>query len=129
MRIPHITDSSAGIGSGQGLACGFFALLGTPVDPGKKQPMSQRGAFLGLEHDLTEAVTDGVLCFWPKQALIEQARGIINEAREDNFFCPALAAKYKGLMNCTAIAMWKQEGNAALGSIKQRQYAGTPPSS
>eukprot|EP00974_Lingulodinium_polyedra_P062980 6079613-Lingulodinium_polyedra.AAC.1 len=56
--------------------------------------MTQQGAFLGIEHDLTEAVVAGIVRFWPKRTLIEKARGIVKEAKESNFFSPASAAKY-----------------------------------
>ena len=72
--------------------------------------MAQVGTFLGIEHDLTEAVKEGVVRFWPKPSLIQKAQSIVKEARVSDYFSPATAAKYRGLINFMAAAMWKQAG-------------------
>ena len=57
----HITDWRSAGGSGQWALEELNRLLGTPFSEDKKQPMAAQGLFLGLDHDLSHALRNGVV--------------------------------------------------------------------
>ena len=57
----HISDWKSSKGSGQAAFATLNSLLGTPFAQEKRQPMSAVGLFLGLDHDVAEALSSGVV--------------------------------------------------------------------
>ncbi|CAE7248146.1 unnamed protein product, partial [Symbiodinium sp. CCMP2456] len=67
-------DWASSRGSGQWAFEQLNGMLGTPFAESKRQPMSSRGDFLGLSHDMSKALSDGVIRFCQASKLY----GILN---------------------------------------------------
>ncbi|CAE7828536.1 unnamed protein product [Symbiodinium necroappetens] len=97
-----VGDWASSKGSGQWAFGQLNALLGTPFAESKRQPMSHRGDFLGLSHDMSRALSDGVVHFWPRDRSSRQAL-----RHPYNFFEQGVYGKV---------------GAGSLWAIKERQY-------
>ncbi|CAE7940026.1 PDI, partial [Symbiodinium necroappetens] len=69
-----VGDWASSKGSGQWAFGQLNALLGTPFAESKRQPMSHRGDFLGLAHDMSRALSDGVVHFWPRDRIVQKVK-------------------------------------------------------
>ncbi|CAE7930742.1 unnamed protein product, partial [Symbiodinium necroappetens] len=90
-----VGDWASSKGSGQWAFGQLNALLGTPFAESKRQPMSHRGDFLGLAHDMSRALSDGQ------------------------------AAKFYGILNFFEQGVYGKVGAGSLWAIKERQYEAT----
>ena len=61
----NVVDVQAALGSGQALLLDCFQPFGTPFAEAKKQVMAHQTDFLGLIHDLSAAITQGVIVMGP----------------------------------------------------------------
>ena len=62
----NIVDWSSSKGSGRWAVGAINGLLGTSFADAKRQAMSSRGTFLGLDHDLSYALSEGYVTFWAR---------------------------------------------------------------
>ena len=115
----RITDWRSAGGSGQWALEELNRLLGTPFSEDKKQPMAAQGLFLGLDHDLSQALHDGVVSFCER--LHEKMSGMIEKVRTEEKLAPGLAAKIYGLANFLEMGVYGRVGCGGLGSTKMRQ--------
>ena len=99
----------------------IMQLLGSPWAKEKSQPCQERGDFLGLIHDLSE-VREGIIHFWPREALVVKVRDIIGLARKAGIWS-GTAAKLYGVSNFLETGMFARVGRAGLAAIKDRQYS------
>ena len=115
-----LTDWASSKGSGQ---FAFEELKGTPFVDEKKQPMAPTGTFLGLDHDLSRCMSDGVVHFWARERLQSKMLDIINTARATGCLTPGTAAKLYGVANFFEQGVWGRVGAGGLAAIKERQYS------
>ena len=73
-----ITDRASSKGSGQYAFEELNKLLSTPFVDEKKQTMAVSGTFLGLDHDLSQCMSSGVVQFWARDRLQSKMLDIIN---------------------------------------------------
>ena len=124
----NMVDLTAARGAGQSAVNDLFALLGTPTAPKKQQPMSSTGQFLGVRHDLWQTgAADPHVVFWPRGQLVDKALALMQSAVANDSLPPGEASKLRGILGFTATALWDGAGQAAMGPLKQRQYADVPP--
>ena len=124
----ELVDLEASGSAGQEALCVLFKEIGTPTAPGKQQSMSPEGCFLGVNHDVSRAWgEEPTMRFWPKEKLVEKILGKIDAAERANSFPPGEASKLRGMLGFTADAMMHGVGQAALGSLKQRQFTDVEP--
>lgn len=118
----HLTDWSSSRGSGQ---AGFEALnelLGTPFAADKRQPMSDMGVFLGLEHHFKDTLSTGNVEFWVKDKLVSKLSGLISSSLQAGSLPPGVASKIYGLANFFEQGVFGRVGAGGLHAIKERQY-------
>ena len=123
----NMVDFKSGKGSAQRLGKVGFELLRTPFAPHKSKPMTEANDHLGVVTDLSKAVSDRVISFWPRQSLCDKALGMIDTFRSSGKMTPAAASKYRGVVQFTAQPMAYRVGRAGMGPLKQRQYSDRPP--
>ena len=118
----HITDWASSRGSGQSSFRQLNILLGTPFADDKCQPMQSHGIFLGLEHDLSEALSSGCVYFWTKPKLVAKLHSMMMTAQADRQLSSGQASKIYGLANFFEQGIFGRVGNGGLHAIKARQY-------
>ena len=128
--LPLLDDATVGDwasskGSGQWAFGQLNTLLGTPFADSKRQPMSHRGDFLGLSHDMSRALSDGVVHFWPRDRIVQKVTAMLSEAESSSCLHPGQAAKLYGILNFFEQGVYGKVGAASLWSIKERQYEAT----
>ena len=74
-----IQDWSSSRGSAQWAFGVLNQLLGTPFAEEKRQAMNPKGLFLGLDHDLSAALSGGYVSFWARERLESKLKAIIHE--------------------------------------------------
>ena len=89
--------------------------------------MSPEADFLGLVHNLGNALSEGTLTFWPRQKLCDKLGDLISNALGDNSCTPAEASKIRGVAGFMELGIFARIGRAGMGSLKQRQYVDQPP--
>jgi hypothetical protein len=119
-----IQDWSSAKGSGQRAARCFLQMVGQPFAAEKQQNMSLKGDFLGLLHDLTEAVSAGIIRFWVRDRLQQKILDFISEARMSQSLKPGVASKLYGCASFFGQGIFGKLGRAGLQALKDRQYEG-----
>ena len=66
-------------------------LLGTPFAEEKRQAMSNKGLFLGLDHDLSATLSGGYVSFWAMERLEIKLMTIIQDCRKAQTLKPGVA--------------------------------------
>ena len=112
----HLTDWQSSKGSGQAAFGQLNTLLGTPFAQEKRQPMSAKGLFLGLDHDLSRALSDGIVTFWARERLETKMMDIISTARQSGKLMPGTAAKLYGIANFFEQGLYGRVGCGGLVS-------------
>ena len=79
-----LTDLNVAKSEGQTLIGTLYAELGAPLADGKRLYMATSNEFLGVVHDVSQAVRGGYVTFWPKEALVEKVNGYIRQFRNTN---------------------------------------------
>ena len=118
----NMVDWASSEGSAQWAACQLAEMLGTPFAPEKRQAMAPVGTFLGLDHDLSEALSSGFVRFWARERLHSKMIDLIQQALAADALRPGLAAKIYGLMNFLEQGIYGRVGCAGLSSLNCRQH-------
>ena len=116
-----IQDWSSSRGSAQWAFGALNQLLGTPFAAEKRQAMRPKGLFLGLDHDLSSALSGGFVSFWARERLETKLKAIIHECRATQTLKPGVAAKLYGLANFFEQGVYGRIGCGGLHAIKERQ--------
>ncbi|CAE7396468.1 unnamed protein product [Symbiodinium sp. CCMP2592] len=106
----NLLDWASSKGSGQWAVGSINTLLGTPFAAEKRQPMSAHGTFLGLDHDLSEALSQGFVTFWARERLFDKMADLIEQATSSGSLRAGLASKMFGLMNFLEQGMYGRVG-------------------
>ena len=120
-RYNGLQDFALTASSTQATIVSVPADLGSPFSDEKRQQMAPRGDFLGLEHDLTRARSDGLVEFWIRPRLIAKIRGIIDEARDTQQLSSGWASKLYGCVGFLSHASYGRVARAGLQALQQRQ--------
>lgn len=118
----NIVDWCSSQGSSQWAFSQLNHLLGTPFASEKKQMMASSGTFLGLTHDLSSALPQGVIRFWIRDRLQEKMLMMLDTAMANQALPPGTAAKLYGVANFFEQAVYGRIGCGGLAAKKQRQY-------
>jgi hypothetical protein len=122
-----IVDFASAKGSAQKLGVRGLGLLGVEQADHKRHLMSPSCEFLGVEHDLSLALSKGVVIFNPKRELQEKVRDLIEDRMDEGQCTPAQASKIRGVAGFTATAIFGRLGRVGMAALKQRQYTDTSP--
>lgn len=117
-----LTDWKSSKGSGQFAFGKLNGLLGTPFAAEKRQPMASEGLFLGLDHDVSQAMSHGIVTFWARERLEAKLLDLIQTSRQSNRLPGGVAAKLYGVANFFEQGIYGRVGCGGLAAIKERQY-------
>ena len=117
----NMVDWSSSKGSGQWAVGELNKCLGTPFAEEKRQPMAVQGSFLGLDHDLSEALQRGFVTFWARERLFTKMSDLIEQSETASSLKAGLAAKMFGLMNFLEQGMYGRVGCGGLAALCDRQ--------
>ena len=120
-----VQDWASSKGSGQWAFGQLNTLLGTPFADSKRQPMSHRGDFLALSRDMSRALSDGVVRFWPRDRIVQKVTAMLAEAESSSCLHPGQAAKLYGILNFFELGVDGKVGAGSLWAVKERQYEAT----
>lgn len=123
----NLTDGDVARGTGQQLIGYAFRRLGTPFADAKRSPMQALGSFLGVDHDMSKAITHGTVTFEPAARLLTKAVAQLDSMVETDLCTPAMASKFRGTAGFCAHAFWGRVGRAGFGPFRQRQYSDAEP--
>ncbi len=122
-----LQDLSTARGRGQRFLRGFFRLLGRTLSESKAVPLQSCADYLGLRHDVSRAMTSGVISFEPRSKLQEKISEAIQAARVAGRLSPAEASKLRGIMQFMATGVFGRVGAGGMSALVRRQYADSPP--
>ena len=117
----NVVDLASSKGSAQDSLNALMRELGTPYQEEKRQKMSSRGDFLGLEHDLSKALSHGWVSLWVRERLQSKLEGIISQAEGQACLGAGVASKLYGSAVFFEQGTYGKIGRAGLNAIKQRQ--------
>ena len=112
-----LTDWQSSKGSGQWAFKTLNAMVGTPFAEEKEQHMAPAGTFLGLDHDLSQALSSGYVSFWARERLEAKLMSLISTGS----LPPGVASKLYGLANFFEQGIYGRVGCGGLAAIKIRQ--------
>ena len=122
-----LQDLSSARGRGQRYLRGFFRLLGRTLSAEKSVPLQSCADYLGLRHDVSRAMSDGLISFEPRAKLQEKIAHAIQSARSAGTLSPADASKLRGVMQFMATGVFGRVGAGGMSALVRRQYADSPP--
>ena len=125
MDDSNVVDFASGKGTAQRLGRDVLTAMGVPLADHKRELMSCKSGFLGLEHDLERALSQGVCVFTAKETVRNKLRDLINAC--ETCTTPAQASKIRGVAGFISMGMFGRVGRAAMRPLKQRQYTDKPP--
>ena len=115
---PHARDLMAAAAAAVGFA---FAR-------DKRQPMSYKTDFLGIEHKLYRSFISGCILLAPRDRLAKGTVGLCLKALESNRLSPGEASTLCGKLQFMSSALFNKVGRVGLRSVIQRIYVDRPPS-
>ncbi len=89
--------------------------------------MAEEATFLGVVHDLREAIAEGVVRFKPKNDLLLKVHGMIMEALQVNRLTPGEASKLRGTLGFLVRETWGKVGRGGMSPLIQREFSDSPP--
>jgi hypothetical protein len=93
----------------------------------KRKPMAMQNDFLGIRHDLEEALSKGVVRFWVREALQAKCAAAMAECKVADSLTPGQASKLVGSLGFAMQAAYNRVGQAALAPLWQRMHSDKPP--
>ena len=96
-------------------------LVGPCFAEEKQQDMSLVGSFLCLDHDMRQAVTEGVITFWVRDKLQQKILSKVQTTRLEQKLRPGAASKLYGTANFCEAETYGKIGCAGPNAIKDRQ--------
>ncbi|CAE7815805.1 unnamed protein product [Symbiodinium sp. CCMP2592] len=82
-----------------------------------------QGVFLGLEHDLSTALTEGFVTFWVREKLFTKLNGMIQHALNTQALRAGQASKMFGLLNFLGQGIYGRVGRGGLAALADRQQS------
>ena len=117
----NLVDLASSQGSAQTSLNALMVELGTPYQQEKRQRMATLGDFLGLEHDLSQAMSQGRVALWVRERLHQKIEGLVTQAETEQVLGSGTASKLYGSAVFFEQGTYGKIGRAGLNGIKQRQ--------
>ena len=122
-----LQDLGVARGRGQRYLRALFRELGLPLAEHKQVDLNNEADFLGLTHDVSEALSSGELVFEPRKGLLAKAGELILQALHGNVCTPAQASKIRGVLGFVFTGTYGRVGRGGQQALLQRQYVDTEP--
>ena len=97
-------------------------LVGYPFATEKRQLPQATGDFLGLVHDLSQALQQDVIHLWIRDRLHTKIHEFLDTAMVTHQFHPGSASKLFGCVTFLDQAVFSRVARSGLNAIKDRQY-------
>lgn len=97
-------------------------LVGYPFATEKRQLPQSTGDFLGLVHDLSQALQHDVIHLWIRDRLNTKIHEFLDTAMSTEQFHPGSASKLFGCVTFLDQAVFSRVARSGLNAIKDRQY-------
>ena len=95
-------------------------MLGRPFADAKQQPMSSTSDFLGLSRDVSQALCNGLVRFWPRTRIVDKIEAMLSEAESGDCLHPGQASKLYGILN-----FFSKDSMGQPMAIKEGQHEST----
>ena len=102
-ELPHARHAQQLLGA-------LAAFCGTPFAEDKHQEMSSIADFLGVEHNLSDLATTGVIPVRPRQQLVEGTLELLAYALQIDWLTPGEARVLCGKLQFIAAAVFNRVG-------------------
>jgi hypothetical protein len=102
-------------------------MAGLPLAEPKQVDFNMRADFLGLTHDMEDALQTGQVNFQPRVGLLVKAKDLIKARLQDDSCTPAQASKIRGVLGFLFTGMYGRVGRGGQQPLLQRQYSDIPP--
>ena len=83
--------------------------------------------FLGLVHNLEQALTEGRIAFVPRERVGQSYTSLLDTCLEQEWCDPQQANKLRGIKAFTSLGQYGSVGRIGLAPLAQRQYSDQPP--
>ena len=117
----HLSDWGSSEGSGQWAFRVLKELLGTPFSDDKRHLMAATGTFLGLDFDMSPAMSRGTVAFFVGKRLVSKVGDLVTSILKARTLRCGLAFKLYGMLNFLELGMFGRVGAGGLQSIRDRQ--------
>ena len=117
----HLSHWGSSKGSGQWAFRVLSELLGTPFSDDKRQLMAATGTFLGLDFDMSPAMSRDKVAFFVRERLVTKVGDLVTSILEARTLRSGLASKLYGMLNFLELGMFGRVGAGGLQSIKDPQ--------
>ena len=97
-------------------------LVGYPFATEKRQLPQHTGDFLGLVHDLSQALNQDIVHLWIRERLSNKIHDFLDTAMSSQLFHPGSASKLFGCVTFLDQAVFSRVARSGLNAIKDRQY-------
>ena len=97
-------------------------LVGYPFATEKRQLPQHTGDFLGLVHDLSQALNQNIVHLWIRERLSNKIHDFLDTAMSTQLFHPGSASKLFGCVTFLDQAVFSRVARSGLNAIKDRQY-------
>jgi hypothetical protein len=118
-----LQDLAVAKGRGQRQVRGLFRIFGTALSKEKAVNLGDSADFLGLVHDVSGALSEGVIKFKPRPTIAEKSKFLTDKCLEENECTPAQASKLRGIKTFCMSGHYGKLGRVGIGPLKQRQYS------
>ena len=122
-----LQDLAAAKGRGQRHVRALFRMAGLPLAKPKQVDLNMQADFLGLTHDIEDALQTGQVNFQPRVGLLMKAKDLIEARLQDDSCTPAQASKIRGVLGFLFTGMYGRVGRGGQQPLLQRQYSDIPP--
>ena len=122
-----LQDLAAAMGRGQRYVRALFRIVGLPLAEPKQVDLNSAADFLGLTHDVTEALQTGQVVFTPRSGLLTKAVSLLQERIHEDSCTPAQASKIRGVLGFLFTGMYGRIGRGGQQPLLQRQYSDSHP--
>jgi hypothetical protein len=122
-----LQDLNSSRGRDQRLLRAFFHLVGRPLSQQKQIDLQGSADYLGLRHDVTRALSDGLVSFSPREKLWEKVSAMMATFRSADWMSPAEASKLRGVLQFMSAGTYGRVGCGGMHALLRRQYSDTAP--
>ena len=122
-----LQDLAAARGRGQRYIRALFRIVGLPLAESKQVDLNGTADFLGMIHEVADALQNGHVLFTPRTQLLAKAIDLIQQRLQGYSCTPAQVSKIRGVLGFLFTGVYGRVGRGGQQPLLQRQYSDTQP--
>ena len=122
-----LQDLAAARGRGQRYIRALFRIVGLPLAESKQVDLNGTADFLGMIHEVADALQNGHVLFTPRTQLLAKAIDLIQQRLQEDSRTPAQVSKIQGVLGFLFTGVYGRVGRGGQQPLLQRQYSDTQP--